>query len=193
MKDSTPEFDDYARRTIRVKVRPLIGILGFTEADREDLEQELAVHLIGRLGDYKAEKGSIKTFVRMVVESKIRTMITARKLRNRAFDNPDCSLNEEVAGTGGERLERLDCLDSEEHLMQLGYITRGSIELAEMRADVSRTISHLPPRLQELCRRLATQNVTEISRSTGVSRPTIYKDIRVVRRLFWDAGLDDYL
>ncbi|HOM71132.1 MAG TPA: sigma factor [Armatimonadota bacterium] len=96
MGDNQASFDEYARKTIKLKVRPLIGILGFREIDRDDLEQELAVHLIRRLPDYDSRKGTIKTFITMVVDSKIKTIIRLRKLRDRAFDNPDCSLRVHV-------------------------------------------------------------------------------------------------
>ncbi len=47
--------------------------------------------------------------------------------------------------------------------------------------------------LRELCKRLDTDTVTEISRDTGIPRGTIYESIKKLRAIFEDAGLRDYL
>ena len=54
-------------------------------------------------------------------------------------------------------------------------------------------LERLPPELRDLCQRLATETVTEISRSTGVPRGTLYESIKRLRQIFKDAGLKDYL
>ena len=39
-------IDEYAVRIIKYKARQLVGRVGFTESDREDLEQEMILDLI---------------------------------------------------------------------------------------------------------------------------------------------------
>jgi RNA polymerase sigma-70 factor (ECF subfamily) len=59
--------------------------------------------------------------------------------------------------------------------------------------DIRKAVESLPPELRELCMRLATDTVMEISRDTGIPRGTIYESIKKLRTIFEDAGLRDYL
>ena len=45
-------IDEYAVRIIKYKARQLVGRVGFTESDREDLEQEMILDLLQRLPKY---------------------------------------------------------------------------------------------------------------------------------------------
>ena len=42
-------IDEYAVQIIKYKARQLVGRVGFTESDREDLEQEMLMGLLQRL------------------------------------------------------------------------------------------------------------------------------------------------
>jgi len=44
--EPNPQADEYVARLVRIKARQLVGRYGFTESDREDIEQELTLHLL---------------------------------------------------------------------------------------------------------------------------------------------------
>ena len=49
-------IDEYAVRIIKHKARQLVGRAGFTESDREDLEQEMMLDLLRRLPKFDPKR-----------------------------------------------------------------------------------------------------------------------------------------
>jgi RNA polymerase sigma-70 factor (ECF subfamily) len=189
-------IDEYAVRIIKFKARQLVGRVGFTESDREDLEQEMMLDLLQRLSKYDPERAQRNTFIARVVDHKIATIIEARKAGLRDYRLCRCSLDDRFEYGEYEDsfcIERMEIIDQEDYLMRTGKISRPSCELRDLSIDVRQAIEKLPPELRELCRRLDTDTVTEISRDTGIPRGTIYESIKKMRAIFEDAGLRDYL
>ena len=172
-------IDPYAVEIIRFKARQLVGQAGFTVADRDDLEQELILDLLGRLPKYDPKRGKLTTFIARIVEHKIANLIARQRASKRDYRRSTCSLN--------------DSLDQEDYLVRLGVEPKPDDQLSELTLDVAAVVDSLPPELRELCRRLGTETVSEISRDQGVSRPTLYKSVNGLREIFMDAGLKDYL
>ncbi|MGB9619591.1 MAG: sigma factor [Armatimonadota bacterium] len=191
---SNDNFDDYAITSIKLKVRQLIKRCGFDASDREDMEQELALHLFQHLQEYDPERGTMKTFIVCVVENKARIMIRVRNRRIKNLDFPLFSLNEEIPEEDGFGvMQRVEAIDGEDYLLRTGLLSRPTMELLEMRVDIERILDTLPQSLREICERLKTQNVTQISAETGASRQQVYEMIRKLRGIFDEAGLKDYL
>ncbi len=191
---SYENFDDYAITCIKLKVRQLIKRCGFDASDREDLEQELALHLFERIREHDPERGTVKTFIVCIVENKARTMIRVRNRRAESIAASPFSLNEEIPEEDGSGvMQRMEAIDREDYLLGAGMLSRPTLELLEMRIDVERVIDTLPPPLREICERLKTQNVTQISAGTGASRQQVYDAIRKLRGIFDETGLKDYL
>ena len=67
---------------------------GFTESDRDDLEQEMMLDLLQRLPKYNPDRAQRNTFIARVVEHKIATLIEARKAGLRDYRLCRCSLND---------------------------------------------------------------------------------------------------
>ena len=186
-------IDEYAVRIIKYKARQLVGRVGFTESDREDLEQEMILDLLQRLPKYDPDRAQRNTFIARVVEHKIATIIEARKAGLRDYRLCNCSLNDRLEDEEGGSVERMETIDQEDYLRRTGRLSRPASELRDLSLDVRKAIEKLPPELRELCRRLDTDTVTEISRDTGIPRGTIYESIKKLRAIFEDAGLRDYL
>ena len=189
-------IDEYAVRIIKFKARQLVGRVGFTESDREDLEQEMMLDLLQRLSKYDPERAQRNTFISRVVDHKIATIIEARKAGLRDYRLCRCSLNDQFESGEYEDtfcIERMETIDQEDYLRRTGRISRSPSELRDLSIDIRQAIEKLPPELRELCRRLDTDTVTEISRDTGIPRGTIYESIKKLRAIFEDAGLRDYL
>ena len=75
----------YEMTLIRVKARKLVGTFGFTESDREDIEQDLAVHLIERIDQLDLTRSSRNTFVNCIVDRKIISMLRWRFAQRRDY------------------------------------------------------------------------------------------------------------
>ncbi len=192
--DNHPEaVDEYAVRLIKYKARQLVGRVGFTESDREDLEQEMLLDLLRRLPKFNPKRAQRNTFIARVVEHKIATIIESQKAGMRDYRRCRCSLNDRFDDEEGGSVERMETIDQEDYLRRTGKLARPAWELRDLSLDVQKTIEKLPPELRELCKRLDTDTVTEISRDTGTPRGTIYESIKKLRAIFEDAGLRDYL
>lgn len=186
-------IDDYAVRIIKYKARQLVGRVGFTESDRQDLEQEMVFDLLRRLPKFKPERAQRNTFIARVVEHKVATIIEAQKAGMRDYRLCSCSLNDRFENEEGGSVERIDTINQDDYLQRTGKLSRPISDLRGLSIDVRSAVEKLPPELRELCKRLQIESVTDISRDTGIPRGTIYESIKKLRTLFEDAGLKDYL
>jgi RNA polymerase sigma-70 factor (ECF subfamily) len=191
--DECHSVSEEANRVIRRKAQELIGKAGLVGADRDDIEQELRLDLARRLPRFDPDRSQIQTFTRRVVDNRVATLLEARRAALR--DHRRVVHFEESAADGGapgdEGAERVvDLAAYRRHALDAGRDREEHVDLAR---DLHRATCALPPDLQELCWRLTTDNVTEISRDTGVPRPTIYARLAEVRAHFERAGLRVYL
>ena len=186
-------IEEYAVRIIKHKARQLIGSRGFAESDRDDLEQEMMLDLLHRLPKYDSNKAQRNTFVARIVEHKVSIIIEERSAGKRDWRLCTASMNDKLDFGESGSVERLEVYDMDEYLRQTGQLSRPSSERMELSIDLRSTISSLPPELSDLCERLQTMNVSEISRDTGIPRGTLYDRIKELRSLFEDRGLREYL
>jgi len=64
----------------------------------------------------------------------------------------------------------------------------------DLRIDVSRALSRIPPDLRDLAELLMLQPKRDAAREAGISRSTLYKrGLGRLRRAFDDTGLRSYL
>jgi RNA polymerase sigma-70 factor, ECF subfamily len=87
-------LDEYAKTQIRVRARQLIRKPGFTSSDREDIEQELTLHLLQHIGKHDATRGCLHTFVSRIIKNKAASIIRQRHALRRDPDRNECSLDE---------------------------------------------------------------------------------------------------
>jgi len=186
-------IDEYAVQIIKFKAKQLVGRVGLTDSDREDLEQEMILDLLQRLPKYNPDRAQRNTFIARVVEHKIATIIEARKAGLRDYRLCNCSLNERLEDEEGGSVERMETIDQEDYLRLTAGLSRSTAELRDLSIDVRQAIEKLPPELRELCRRLGVDTITELSRDTGVPRGTIYESLKKLRAILEVAGLKDYL
>lgn len=186
-------IDEYAARLIRHKAYQLIGTAGFTESDREDLEQEMALDLIMRLPKFDPNKAAHTTFVARVIERKISKLIRHRKQEKRDYRRETNSLSESVETEFGS-VERAQTISQDEYDRRIGRHGRPEAERLDMHLDVSLAISQLPPDLKPMAERLLTHSITEVASEFGISRGHFYEvAVARLRAIFQDKGLGEYL
>ena len=187
------EISDYAKELIRHKARQIIGKVGFTESDREDLEQDMTADLLERLAKFDPTKAAQNTFVARVIERKISNMLRCRKAKKRDYRRVSCSLNDEIGEEDGEPIERAETLSQDDCDIRIGKRRRSLEEQNELRIDISMVLSGFPKDLREIAEHLKYKTVTETARSLGIPRSTVYDSIKRLRLLFEDENLGDYL
>lgn len=182
----------YASWLIRHKARQLIGRYGFVSDDRKDIEQELALDLLRRLSKFNPELASQNTFIARVVDHKIASMIEHQEAQQRDYragTTPIEDLDERTE-PGDRRATRFD---KNAYLEVTRRAFREAAENIDRRIDLARVLDALMPDERQLAERLVHESVTEISRSTGIPRSTLYDAITKIRARVERAGLRDYI
>lgn len=170
----------YAQDLIRSKARTLIGQAGFTSADCDDIEQELALDLLVRLEKFNPKKSRRNTFMARVVDHRAATLIEERLTIRRdwrvcqdSLDDPEWQQSKEGIAYFEERPD-------------LSALTRDGLTL---KLDFLNAAESLPEELRELCHRLLRANVSHVARDMGMARATLYYRIQRLREALRDAGL----
>jgi len=182
------DVDEYARRLISWKAKQLVGKAGFTESDREDIEQELTLDLLERLPNYDPSRASKHTFIARVVAHKIARLIERRTAAKRDHSRAVVSLSELV---GLEEVHLEPRAATVEEGGTGAYRSRAKSR--DLAFDLAELLQNLPEELRTLCERLKTQSVSDVCRETGVPRSTIYEWMKRLRGSFSERGLDKYL
>lgn len=186
-------IDEYTVRLITFKAKQLTAHPGFSEADREDLEQELLLDLLRRQPKYDPARAQHNTFVARVVEHRAASLIEERKAGLRDYRLQAFSLNDHIEDDDGVRYERAETFDQDDYLLRTGRQSRSSDELRDLGIDVRSVVDQSPPKLRDLCQGLMRDSITDVSRETGIPRSTLYGIIDKVRVAFKDAELEAYL
>jgi len=187
-------IDEYAVWLIKHKAQRLIGRVGLTESDREDVEQELVLDLLNRLPDYDATRGLRSAFIGQVINHKVAQLIRDRRRKKRDCRCRACSLDDPLEQEDGSTIPREETVSQDDYDLRLGKYSRPAIERTDLGIDVSRALSRIPANLRDLAVLLMLQTKRDAARGVGVHRSTLYKSgLRRLRNAFEDAGLRDYL
>jgi len=179
------DLDAETKRVIRYHARKLVGRTGINRNDVEDLEQELAAHVVQCLRRFDPTKASRKTFISRIVEHEAGKILRYRSAERRDRKREQSSLDLEAADTGH--------LDWDDHEIRTGRRSRSRCEESELKADVGAVISTLPPELQAICERLKRETKVDVGNSLGMPRSTFNDRVmRPLRAAFEAAGLHVY-
>jgi len=187
------EVNEYAANVIRYKARQLVGKAGFTESDRDDLEQEMMLDVIARLPKFDPNKATQKTFVARIIERKISKLIRHRTSEMRDYRREAFSLNASIEDGDGGSVERGDLVSQENVDPTVAVNSRTGVDEMAFLHDLQSVLSGLPDHLRRLCKILKTGTVSDAAREMGIPRTTLNDHVRKLRSLFEDAGLKEYL
>jgi RNA polymerase sigma-70 factor (ECF subfamily) len=185
-------FDDLAMKLIKERVKQMIGRNGFTPSDREDLEQEFALHLLKRLRKLKEPPQDRQGFLRRVISRYAISLIRRGEAQKRDHRRVS-SLSARVVDCDGERVEMARTIPEDHVRSRLGVAPSSRLDDLELAHDTAAVLAKLPPDLRDLCERLKDYSVAEVARQLGVPRRTLRDTIGRLRRHFEEAGLRDYL
>jgi RNA polymerase sigma-70 factor (ECF subfamily) len=180
------ELDPGIFRLARFKGRQLAGKYGFTHDDDADVQQELILDYLRRLRSFDARRCNRRTFARLIINNRIGTLIETKKAACRDYracrtsdhapDRQDSPYPSPVypIETGGSNLREGRSVESKLNL----------------RLDVERVLLRLPVAQVNVCRLLmACDSPMDVAVKAGISRATLYRQLRQVRAVFVEAGL----
>jgi len=155
------------------------------DLEREDLVQECLFHWWTQRPRYTETRGaSIETFLRRVVQAKLidleREIKAQKRGSGRQADSLDRPLN----------LEEPDA-DPLGDTVASNANTEGE---ATLQVSLEVALSRLSPQQKQIIVGLAEQDqMSHISQRLGVPRATLYDDLKRIRRVFQDEGLNQFL
>jgi len=185
--------DSFASQLIRRKARQLVRRPGFSKSDRPDIEQELAIELVQKYGQFDPERARETTFVARVIENKAVSLVRARQAEKRHFRRNGKSLNERVSDGEGGSVERAQTVGAANAKRHTGQAARSDEEVARLKLDIDAVLETLPADLRKLAEMLTEMTEYAASRQLGTSRRQVANDVARLRERFEDAGLRDYL
>ena len=184
VRNSYQGIDEYAVQCIQYKAKQLVGKAGFTEADRDDLEQEMIFDLLRRLPQFDPARAQRNTFIARVVEHCAATLVERVAAPCRGGGMTFVSFEERMAmGQDGSDINPgpdLPLASSVPH-------PASSINLA---IDLNAAVDQLPEELRRFCEILGSDSPSDARRKAGMSRATFFRRLAEVRSRFQKAGLN---
>jgi len=187
---SHDQIIQYAIARAHYKANQLIGRHGFTLSDFHDIRQDLLTDVIERLPKFNGDLAGAKTFVTRLINNRIANLIEHRTAACRNPEREECSMDDWVRDEDGAWVRRDSVTDDERLRAHRGVFPRNEQKQADLTMDIDSVAASLPDDLRDLCERLKSQTVLEISRETGMSSAAIYRRIKKLRERFEEAGLD---
>jgi RNA polymerase sigma-70 factor (ECF subfamily) len=181
-------LDRFAAWLIHKKAKGLVGEHGFRKSDLDDIKQELTLDLLQRLRSFDPRRAQYHTFVAMVVEHGVATLLEHRTAAMRDYRREQCSLNEPVRDDEGKTVERSETVSVEDDTSAPPSGAAG-----DLKVDLRAFLDSLPPALRSLALARQRKSVAEIARERGVPRTSLYTDLRRLKAACERAGLGQYL
>jgi len=150
-----------ACRAARVRSTAAVAQTVILPMEREDVEQEILTGVWKRLPSYDSKRGSLRTFVELIVASAYASALRSRRKQRRCGGLEHDSVRDIDAG-----LVALECA-----------------------VDIQAAAVLLTKRDRRIAVLLMEYSPAETSRLLGLSRSTVYSGIRRIRVAFMKAGL----
>lgn len=191
--DTLNRYAGLPARTIR-RIRFLASKLSRQNAvpgmDREDIEQDLVLDLLQRIGRHDPARARLETFAEHVLDNRVATLTRpCARLRNeRQMVSTDAPVpsNDNDAESGQ--------LPDDNLVTGNGDADPASVEnQLSLRIDVERFVGKLPPALRLCADIMRNGNVSEGASKTGLHRSTIYERLAHLRAEAAAIGLHEYL
>jgi RNA polymerase sigma factor (sigma-70 family) len=159
-------FDDaypVIRRVAGVRAAAVARTCGLSDDERADLVQDAALRVWRDLAGFDPSRSSLKTFIERIIANQMTSSVRRLRAEKRQAVLSECQPT------------RVDC----------------EVDRINLRIDVLRVLNVLRPRQRDLCRMLTDHSASDVSRSVGISRATVYRMIGHLRVVFIEAGIQD--
>jgi RNA polymerase sigma factor (sigma-70 family) len=190
--DAQNGIDPFTQGFVRKSARQLAGKFGFTEQDRDDIEQRLYLKLTRHFHEADPDDPIWKAFVAKTVRRHLANMIRDNQARKRDHRRAR-SLHTNI-GTEDGPVERAMTVASTDVPSRRASQRRNENDLANLRMDIADAIADLDSHAhRDLCERLKHDSLSQVARDLGIPRTTVDAWRRKVRCRFEDCALEDYL
>ena len=183
-------LDPFTLGFVRKSSRQLAGQMGIQ--DREDVEQELFLKLVGRLDAADPDHPRWKAFVAKTVRRHVLSLIRHRLAQKR--DHRRCRSLHATTDREDGSMALAETVEGGDIPSGRGRSCRSIQEQAELALDVADCLASIDDeRHREFCDRLKHDSISRIARDMKIPRTTLNSWISRLRRRFEERGLDAYL
>jgi RNA polymerase sigma factor (sigma-70 family) len=183
--------DSYAAFFVAYKAKTLTRMPMFSADDFEDLQQELMIAYLHAWPSFDPSKGDRRSFIKAAVNNAARNLVVAAEAQKRWTGITLASLATAISDQD-DSPTLADAISNEDGLWDSVYLGYDQLSV-DLRHDLDRAISQLPPDLARICLLLKTRTITEIAAETGIPRTTIQDAVKKLRKIMGKAGLRIYL
>jgi hypothetical protein len=183
---------DEVRALIRHKAARFRRTSRLRHVELEEVEQQLHLHLADSFARYEPERGPRIAFAQVVAHRHAISLARAARAQCR---NPDgvVSLNVEVGGQDGERVEAASQLAETAHERRLSRRALSDCDHRDLIKDHHLVADRLTPRQRQIAALLMRGTIADAARELQIPRTTLYADVATIRAHFEAAGMRRYL
>ena len=181
-----PEFSELELRIVRRIAGQMVRSRCFTSNDREDLEQELLVHLWNRRDEYTPDHASqcgYETYIRKILNKKRTDLIRNKlfQLRQAGYEPADSDDDSSVS-------QRNLSPRAASFLPRREFNVEENVVLKE---EIQRILCRLGKRKRQICVLLSEgHRPLDIAKELNISPTTVYTHIEQLREIFENEGLN---
>ncbi|MHB8473225.1 MAG: sigma-70 family RNA polymerase sigma factor [Gammaproteobacteria bacterium] len=157
----------------------------------DDLLQECLSHWVFVKAQYDPKReASLKTFMGRIIRNKLTDLVRERESDKRKLAHLSVSLDAPLTGDV-DAPTLMDTLDARAGADPPHQELNG----LQLKIDIATALKTLTARQQTLCHLLGEQGMTiqDASAALGISRSTLYDELKFIKALFIKFGLDGYL
>lgn len=158
----------------------------------DDLVQECLLHWIGVRRNLDRDPDNPPLgYMAQVLRNKLTDLMREQGAEKRSGDLALVSLDATLDGSE-DGMTLAESLDASRSAMS---DEDGETHRQHVRMDLLRALAQLTPAQQRLCLMLGEEglSIKEAAEQLRIPRGTLYEEIKRIRRIFADHGLDDYL
>ncbi len=185
-----PEFSEWEVGIVRKIAGQMVRNGGFSSNDREDLEQELLIHLWKTRDGYKpghASQCGYKTYIRKILNKKQTDLV-----RERAFQLHLAGCEAVLSGIPADQ-KPSGISKTPKPGTAVSFLSHKEFNVEQnvvLREEIKRVLGGLTERKQQICILLSKgHRPADIAEELNISRDTVYIHIRQLRAIFENEGL----
>jgi len=179
-----PERMNSARRIIQIKARRLCRRSGFNSTDRDDIEQQLWIHVLVRAAKFDPARRPWEVFLSFILDRRCASIRRERLAEKRSPCREECSLDDLVLDGDGR------CVRRDQTTPECSSTPQRLRELAN---DVAEVLAHLSETHRVIALGLVSGTINSIATEQGISRSAVGRHVEEIRDAFKDGGLREYL
>ena len=174
--------------SIRHHASCLAGVNAVPGMDKEDYQQELALHILRRIGQHDERRGSLPTFFDRILDNRSKCLVAPTKAK--LVERRMLSLDEPAESTDEDEIALQNLISTGQSLWPASRLSPS--EQMDLRVELDRFVRDLSPGGRRCLDWLLAGGV-EAAICNGVHRSSFYDALERLRSHAHLRGLEEYL